>query len=82
MIKKMLYKLYKCDFRPISAPQSKLAKEIGRDGPFSHYDADAITELPNDRPSTSHSRGKIDSGKSSLGKVFDPKATNCLLVIK
>ena len=54
-------------FRPKSAPQSKLASEMEKDS-----EADTITKLPTERPSTSKSIGKTDSRQTPISKVFEP----------
>lgn len=49
----------------MSALQSRLASEVGKDGPSTKSDAEAITKLPTERPSTS-----MSVGKSIFGKVY------------
>ncbi|XP_065060252.1 myosin-2 heavy chain-like [Rhopilema esculentum] len=56
--------------RPISAPQGRLVKQTGKDGPYKHTDTDIVEEsaLPKNRPSTSQSVGKRAGVESSLSK--------------
>lgn len=54
--------------RPKSAPQGKLAGEVGKNGPYTETDMESIAEAPAVRPSTSKSISKGDSGHASIEK--------------
>ena len=57
--------------RPKSAPQSKLASEMGKDGPYAESDVDSIAEHHSEQPSTSKSMGRPGSKQAAIGKVCE-----------